>query len=163
MKRALFVAALLLPGCGFQIAWTSPEYRIQVWDVPAMPDYFTPEQLDAQAGQVAEGLASLERGGIRFQRDELKRALAESGVWVTEGPVVPCFAPKGQTCAGIVLGMTMKVQAKPCPWRTAYRHELTHYLLLWFTGDYDYRHSLEDVWAVQAQALGDCEHEGAAQ
>jgi hypothetical protein len=114
-----------------------------------LSDYFTPEQLDVQTEHAIEGLSTL------YPREWVVRSVGAAWLYVSPDPVECPGYPEG--CNGTVIAPTIQIRAMPCVWRTAFTHELLHFVLFWLTGDYDSPHARPEVWAIAAGDLGPCD------
>lgn len=137
----IWLGAVLL-ACGPDFEWKSP---LGIHMFPGqLADYFTPEQVDAHAEHMVDGL--IEQG-----LDEQLLRQAVSVEWVDVRPsAFPCptMQEPSRRCMGLQWGRSLWVAATPCVWQTALSHEMAHQLLEYVTGDPDTNHQRSGVWAL---------------
>lgn len=113
--------------------------------------YFTPEVVDLHAEAAVRDLLN-----FGMPLPVLLDGLRLEGVTVSGEPVTHDEGcPELGGCNGTVLGNGVKVRAFPCEFNTALRHEMTHHLECYVTGEYDYGHT-RPYWKTADEPVGVC-------
>lgn len=133
---------------GARFEWQSPRYGVGILE-GSDATYFQPEDIDALTQQMTDE-ANREFG---LDGDVTPNAVQSVRVELVALPT-PCGI---DLCNGQELDFKLVVWMAPCKWRTAYAHELAHFLLGFRAHDQDYGHTLyPEMWFASEVELGPC-------
>ncbi|MGC4120150.1 MAG: hypothetical protein QM765_37320 [Myxococcales bacterium] len=147
------VAALMASACG-----RAPDFvtanGVQVFletDAGAL----SPNQAERMERYLLEGVARLGYGDA-----ESRRCLAQASVRVLDADFT-CYDGR-RKCAGEQWDEVLLVAKAQCPFRSAYVHELAHWLQQCVHGDYDPDHQETRLWAWVNSCPLECEQSSRA-
>lgn len=143
----LVLLAALTSGCGMEADIISPRWglRTSTTEYPAVPGYWTAEELDAHAEPLLNA----------FPETMLRYALRDVWVWPVE-ELQGCGSWPGDFAGCMLSRAWLLVETRPCRYETALTHELVHSVLE-FAGTPDDLHEDTDLWARADKRVGVCE------